>query len=118
MDPHDHELVEELAESPETEVLASLQYATLLRAVGDLPANQRICITARFLDDLSIAETAMLMECSEGAVKQLQFRGIRNLAQSLRPRRRLTVPARLSAGAAGSSARHRGGRPRAGRRAR
>jgi RNA polymerase sigma-70 factor (ECF subfamily) len=83
MDPHDHDLVEELAEGPETEVLASIQYATLLRAVGELPANQRMCITARFLDDLSIAETALLMECSEGAVKQLQFRGVRNLARSL-----------------------------------
>ena len=83
MDPYDHELIEELAESPEAEVLASFQHATLLRAVGDLPANQRTCITARFLDDLSIAETAQLMKCSEGAVKQLQFRGIRNLALSL-----------------------------------
>jgi len=85
VDPHDHPGGrQEVVDGPETEVLASLGHATLLRAVGDLPANQRTCITARFLDDLSIAETALLMGCSEGAVKQLQYRGIRNLADRLR----------------------------------
>lgn len=84
MDPHDQFFGEEEAvEGPEAAMLTSLNNARLLQAVGELPANQRIAITARFLDDLTIAETAQMMECSEGAVKQLQFRGIRNLAQTL-----------------------------------
>ena len=73
-----------VVDSTEAEVLTSLGRDDLLRAVGDLPDNQRVCITARFLDDLSITETAQMMQCTEGAVKQLQFRGIRKLAQALR----------------------------------
>ncbi len=84
MDPHDQPGGrEEVVDGPEVEVLTSLGNAALLRAVGDLPPNQRACITARFLDDLTIAETALVMGCSESAVKQLQFRGIRNLATAL-----------------------------------
>lgn len=85
VDPHDQlGGREDVVDGPEIEVLTSLRHGALLRAVGDLPANQRTCITARFLDDLSIAETARLMGCTEGAVKQLQYRGIRNLADLLR----------------------------------
>lgn len=75
---------DEVLDGPEQNVMTSLGNAALLRAVGDLPANQRVCITARFLDDLTITETARMMRCSEGAVKQLQFRGIRKLAQTVR----------------------------------
>jgi RNA polymerase sigma-70 factor (ECF subfamily) len=86
VDPHDNlGGREEVVDSPESEVITSLGSSALLRAVGDLPANQRTCLTARFVDDLSIAETARLMRCSEGAVKQLQYRGIRNLAARIRP---------------------------------
>jgi RNA polymerase sigma-70 factor, ECF subfamily len=87
-DPHEHlegRLAEEqVVEGPETEVLTSLRHDALLRAVAGLPDNQRVCVTARFLDDLSIAETAAVMGCTEGAVKQLQYRGVRNLAEALR----------------------------------
>ena len=39
----------------------------------------------RFVQDLSIAETAQVLGRSEGAVKQLQLRAVRNLAKKLRP---------------------------------
>jgi len=86
VDPYDAEAVtRDVADGPDVEVLASLSHAALRRAVGNLPANQRICVTARFLDDLSISETARMMGCTEGAVKQLQLRGIRNLAHLVHP---------------------------------
>jgi RNA polymerase sigma-70 factor (ECF subfamily) len=37
----------------------------------------------RFLQSLSIAETAEVLGRSEGAVKQLQLRAVRNLAKAM-----------------------------------
>jgi RNA polymerase sigma-70 factor (ECF subfamily) len=68
---------------PEAEVLANLSSADLMRAVQALPAEQRDCVLMRFMEGLSIAETAQVLERSEGAIKQLQLRAVRNLAKSL-----------------------------------
>lgn len=70
-------------EGPENAVLASLTNETLLRALGDLPTEQQECLIMRFLQGLSIAETAKILGRSDGAVKQLQLRGVRNLAKLL-----------------------------------
>jgi RNA polymerase sigma-70 factor (ECF subfamily) len=72
-----------VTESPETSVLASLTNETLLQALGDLPTEQQECLIMRFLQGLSIAETAKVLGRSDGAVKQLQLRGVRNLAKLL-----------------------------------
>ncbi len=68
-------------EGPEDEVLAGLTNQALLRALRDLPNEQQECLVMRFLQGLSIAETAKVLGRSEGAVKQLQLRGVRNLAK-------------------------------------
>ena len=70
-------------EGPETAVLASLTNEALLAALSELPTEQRECLVMRFLQGLSIAETAEILERSAGAVKQLQLRGVRNLARIL-----------------------------------
>jgi RNA polymerase sigma-70 factor (ECF subfamily) len=70
-------------EGPEGSVLSTLTNETLLRALKDLPAEQQECLIMRFLQGLSIAETAAVLGRSEGAVKQLQLRGVRNLAKAL-----------------------------------
>jgi RNA polymerase sigma-70 factor (ECF subfamily) len=70
-------------EGPEGAVLASLTNEVLLRALLELPAEQQECLIMRFLQGLSIAETAKVLGRSEGAVKQLQLRGVRNLAKRL-----------------------------------
>jgi RNA polymerase sigma-70 factor, ECF subfamily len=71
------------AEGPESTVLASLTNEALLTALKELPAEQQECLIMRFLQGLSIAETAAVLGRSDGAVKQLQLRGVRNLAKLL-----------------------------------
>jgi RNA polymerase sigma-70 factor (ECF subfamily) len=70
-------------DGPDTQVLASLTNQALLGALKELPHEQQECLIMRFLQGLSIAETALVLGRSAGAVKQLQLRGIRNLAKSL-----------------------------------
>ena len=70
-------------EGPETSVLAALTNEALLEALGQLPTEQQECLVLRFLQGLSIAETAKILGRSDGAVKQLQLRGVRNLAKLL-----------------------------------
>jgi RNA polymerase sigma-70 factor (ECF subfamily) len=72
---------DDATESPESTVLASLTNEVLLTALKSLPAEQQECIVMRFLQGMSIAETAAVLGRSDGAVKQLQLRGVRNLAK-------------------------------------
>jgi RNA polymerase sigma-70 factor (ECF subfamily) len=78
MTPHD-----DATDGPEAEVLASLTNEALLEALTQLPTEQRECLIMRFLQGMSIAETAQALDRSDGAVKQLQLRGVRNLAKLL-----------------------------------
>ena len=74
-------LHDDATEGPEAAVLASLTSEALLRALTQLPDEQRDCLVMRFLQGMSIAETAGVLGRSDGAVKQLQLRGVRNLAK-------------------------------------
>jgi RNA polymerase sigma-70 factor, ECF subfamily len=78
MTPHD-----DTTEGPEDTVIAGLTNEVLLTALTELPVEQRECLIMRFLQGLSIAETARALDRSDGAVKQLQLRGVRNLAKLL-----------------------------------
>lgn len=68
---------------PEHQVLAQLTHRELLRCVARLGDDQRECIVLRFLQGLSVSETATVMGRNEGAVKALQHRAVRRLAQLL-----------------------------------
>lgn len=76
----------EVEPSPEERVLALLSSADLRRRVRLLGAQQRECVTLRFLDELTVAETACVMGKSPGAVKTLLYRAMRTLAQLERSR--------------------------------
>jgi RNA polymerase sigma-70 factor, ECF subfamily len=71
------------ADGPEDDVLANLANEALIKAVKKLGADQQECLVLRFLNGLSVAETARVLAKSEGAVKQLQLRAVRNLAKLL-----------------------------------
>jgi RNA polymerase sigma-70 factor (ECF subfamily) len=57
--------------------------ARLFRAVETLPEDQRRVIMLRFAAEKSIREIANELGRSEGAIKQLQFRGLENLRARL-----------------------------------
>jgi RNA polymerase sigma-70 factor (ECF subfamily) len=70
-------------EGPEPAVLARLSAEELLRCVRQLPPDQQECVVLRFLQGLSVAETAAVMRRNTGAVKALQHRALRRLATLL-----------------------------------
>jgi RNA polymerase sigma-70 factor (ECF subfamily) len=51
----------------------------LMRALGKIPDGQREVIMLRYILSLSVAETAAVVGRTEGAVKQLQLRGLATL---------------------------------------
>lgn len=70
---------------PEQQVLSKVTRTALLECVRQLGDDQRECIVLRFLQGLSVAETAKVMARNEGAVKALQHRAVRRLASLLPP---------------------------------
>jgi len=58
--------------------------ARVFKAVETLPEDQRKVILLRFGEEKSIREIASDLKRSEGAIKQLQFRGLENLRARLR----------------------------------
>ena len=67
----------------EVDLEAVERRARLFRAVDTLPEDQRRVIIMRFADERSVREIAEEIGRSEGAVKQLQFRGLENLRNRL-----------------------------------
>ncbi|MEP6665388.1 MAG: sigma-70 family RNA polymerase sigma factor [Nocardioidaceae bacterium] len=71
----------EASAGPEDEVILGLTNEILLEALTHLPEEQQSCLVMRFLNENSIAETAKALGRTEGAIKQLQLRAVRNLAK-------------------------------------
>ena len=59
------------------------QRARLFRLVDQLPEDQGRVVRLRFAEEKSIREIAQELGRTEGAVKQLQFRGLENLRTQL-----------------------------------
>lgn len=60
---------------PTAEILA------VREAVAALPSRQRTAVVLRFYEQLSVAETADVMDCPAGTVKALTHRGLERLAR-------------------------------------
>jgi RNA polymerase sigma-70 factor (ECF subfamily) len=73
----------QLTDGPESCVLEAMQNKVLLEAVKQLNPEQQECIVLRFLQGLSVAETAQAMGKNDGAIKALQYRAIRALGRLL-----------------------------------
>ena len=70
-------------DGPEDAVLQGLTNAELLSCIGRLGDEQRECIELRFLQGLSVAETAAAMGKKDGAIKALQHRAVKRLGSLL-----------------------------------
>ncbi|MGI8679118.1 MAG: sigma-70 family RNA polymerase sigma factor [Jatrophihabitans sp.] len=70
----------EVERSTEAAVLDTLQSEQLMVAVSRLGDEQRECVMLRFIQGLSVAETAGVMGKNDGAIKALQHRAVRKLA--------------------------------------
>ncbi len=51
----------------------------LVAALDELPPRQRACVVLRYFDDLSVADTATVLGCSEGTVKSQTSRALVSL---------------------------------------
>lgn len=56
---------------------------TLLQALRELPPRMRATVMLRFWDDLSIRDTAHLLDCSEGTVKSTTSKALAHLRSRL-----------------------------------
>jgi RNA polymerase sigma-70 factor (ECF subfamily) len=65
------------------DVDARLDFESILQKLQLLNDQQREVLILRFVEDLSIAETAHIMQKSEGAVKALQHRALESLRRYL-----------------------------------
>jgi RNA polymerase sigma-70 factor (sigma-E family) len=74
--PTDHEAMDRATGGPDHDVSAR---AELVDALRDLAPRQRACVVLRYFEDLSVAETAQVLGCSEGTVKSQTARGIASL---------------------------------------
>jgi RNA polymerase sigma-70 factor (sigma-E family) len=69
---HDVPSVQDVSES------VALRTA-LVSALDGLPPRQRACVVLRYFDDLSVADTAAVLGCSEGTVKSQTSRALASL---------------------------------------
>lgn len=69
--------------NPEAAVIEQLHDTALLRALWLINEDQRTCLVHRYVQGLSVAETAEAMGRAEGAVKALAHRAIQALAARL-----------------------------------
>lgn len=70
------------ADGPSMVASPDVDAAAIRSAVAELPRRQRGALVARYYLDLSVSETARLMECSEGTVKALTHQALKGLRSS------------------------------------
>jgi RNA polymerase sigma-70 factor (ECF subfamily) len=87
MSPYDTATDQRAVPSAEDEAHAAISLARVHAVLNVLPEDQREVLTLRVVADLSIEQVADVMGRSQGAIKQLQRRGMLALRAALDERR-------------------------------
>lgn len=77
-------LVKQDSNSPDAELEKSQLIALIEEALEILPPRQREAFILRYWEEMSLAETADIMKCSEGSVKTHCSRAVHSLATILK----------------------------------
>ena len=72
------------AESAADEVSRAQIMGAIEKEVENLPTRQREAFMLRYWEEMSLAETALIMKCSEGSVKTHCSRAVHALATILK----------------------------------
>lgn len=81
--PGDFESVGGLERSSEEHALVTERHERLAAAVRSLPRRQREVLVCRYYLELSVAETAAMLDISDGSVKRHSHRGIERLTAQM-----------------------------------
>jgi RNA polymerase sigma factor (sigma-70 family) len=76
-------LAREVHESPEDAAVVRDEVGALVTAMRSLPRRQREVLACRYVLELSIEETAALLDISDGSVKTHTHRGLKALHQRI-----------------------------------
>lgn len=79
-DPLDTIDVEDESDNPMVQLERSQTMVIIEKAIEKLPARQREAFVLRYWEDMDVAETAVIMGCSEGSVKTHCSRAVHTLA--------------------------------------
>lgn len=79
-DPLDTIDVEDESDNPMVQLERSQTMVIIEKAIEKLPARQREAFVLRYWEDMDVAETAVIMRCSEGSVKTHCSRAVHTLA--------------------------------------
>ena len=82
-DPLETMDVDDGANNPEDQLESSQTMRVIEQALEKLPARQREAFVLRYWEDMSVAETAESMGCSEGSVKTHSSRALHAMAKLL-----------------------------------
>ena len=69
--------------NPEEEIMVNENKSLLLRCLFELNTKYRLAVVLRYFENMSIKEIATSMKCNEGVVKNMLFRRIQKLKNSL-----------------------------------
>ncbi len=82
------QLPDENSSSPASELDTNISLEEIKSAIKDLSPNQQDVLILRFVEDLSPAEIAKILNKREGTIRILQFRAIKSLKRILAKRKK------------------------------